>query len=515
MEVVVTDGSDVDTLRFADHTSSVNGNWFMVNVGTDFTIPNPITGDYDGVNNKTYTNGGIDIEILSTFTEKTVTYPFDTHYVNFPGDIITGEFYSNNTYLGDNVTLMVINATSTGLLNAYNDAINGEFSTIKSLLTSKKVYQVDKTIADHGSYVGFNFTWTASNPGDYVLVAVNQEDVDANNYLVEVYGAYPLEVLDYQMDMSVEWDDLFEAYNIDLNLNTVNEEDYGFGVVMVHDSAYQLLANLTTDGTAEGTLGTIKTGANPAVTIVENQELLGYGVGILTFDNLLNESLITGLLNDTFANDEVSYSYPTRISSSNTTVSLTLDDSYLTGTYHVLAVAWEFGTGRNIVGFNYTSVEFGATVDVGLNITSMDTNLPKPYASRARIRTYYDATENITGVNTTMFWYFNGVLRYKETSIVNLTIGSDKIISWWDTIAELSTGRYQGGNVTAEMHFIVNGTLVSSHSFDSTLTLCDRSTLSTRIGDVVGEWPVADDDRRSYMSSRIVGRVIGLWPVVS
>ena len=101
VEVTVDNGDGTtDTLRLADHTSDIDGNWMSTtgSEGTSITLPYPIDVQIDAsVLEKSFTLLGkqVTIDATSLTLPKTVRYPHETHKIYRTNHNIEITFKSN------------------------------------------------------------------------------------------------------------------------------------------------------------------------------------------------------------------------------------------------------------------------------------------------------------------------------------------------------------------------------------------------------------------------------------
>lgn len=141
-------------------------------------------------------------------------------------------------------------------------------------------------------------------------------------------------------------------------------------------------------------------------------------------------------------------------------------------------------------------------------------NMPREYASNVNIKYYMDSPMNYTNLNTTLLLYCNEKLKLYETQILNVSQGQNVISFSWDSLANLGVTNYDGGNISARIILSHDMVEISDNIFSTCLERCNRATLIKRVADAIAEWPVADSERKEVIMSKIISRIVSLWPVV-
>jgi len=198
-EFPVTVQVNTEKYYFADHTDSLTeGNWIVLYGGSQWRLPT-LRATYQGVSSATYTRDGNTITINSLFTSKSITYPLTTHPTYLPGATITAVFYGKSSFAGQSVQFRLIKTGPKEVKNALNNAFKGETSAFKNLIsTSRDLFQGQKTV-NLNSTGDAKITFTVNNPGDYLLIVVQEQ---SSPYELKLYGITFIEVLEYDCSVT-------------------------------------------------------------------------------------------------------------------------------------------------------------------------------------------------------------------------------------------------------------------------------------------------------------------------
>jgi flagellar motility protein MotE (MotC chaperone) len=186
--------------------------------------------------------------------------------------------------------------------------------------------------------------------GDYLLVIV--KETTGNPYMLEVYSATPIEVLDYASTVTAP-SSVYKGTDLSITtqLTGAGAGSRIYGAVMIQKTKYSVNLALTSDGT---TLGTELTGRG--VVLIEGTadgfSIAGVGLSGIDKDELISK------LNEAYNGDEFSVAFSDYTANTQQTVKLTTT-SLNTGTYVVLVGVWE-GSGDKLVAFHQREVTVSA-----------------------------------------------------------------------------------------------------------------------------------------------------------
>jgi len=329
----------VERVFFANHVDGLaDGNWIELSDGIPITLPS-LNFIYDGVNSASYTIGGTTITIKSTFTQRQVTYPLETHHVYEAGENVDSTFWGSTNLGGKSVSFMLLNLPS---LLKIKDALNdGVWETLVSIFDSLEWIQTFKLSSAGDKTYSFDAPETA---GDYILVVGK---IDLIKLQFHVYSATALEVVDYPLDVSVA-PSVVQGNNLGVSatLESTNSESYIYGFAMIEESEYSGDIELLTDGTISGTKFNL------------NDKEMADGALALEFflgtkdQSYLTIDLIEDLLTEAFDSTKFTFDYTT----ASTTGTTALSTSTLTpGNYILLVGVWKDWNSR-IVGLKQTTV---------------------------------------------------------------------------------------------------------------------------------------------------------------
>ncbi|MFH2111187.1 MAG: TIGR04279 domain-containing protein [Candidatus Bathyarchaeota archaeon] len=334
----------VDTIRFADHTSSpMEGNWITLGGGTDAALPQ-ITMKYSGVTQATYTRSGNQVTLATyNLNGRTVQYPPSKHQTHTPAQTITYTFRGSTAHAGKTVSVRVIPVTATALRDAASDAFRGDTSAMKSILASS-VYSSTETLNVDGDLV--SKTIGTLPAGDYALVIVDENP--GNPYTLDVYSATAIEVLDYPSTVTApssvtRGTDL----QIQVQLTGAGAASRRYGAVIIQQSKYKVDLVLTSDGSTEGTSLTGR-GATLLEGTADSFSLAGIGLEGLDKDQLIAK------LNEAYSGAEFSAAFTDYTTDTTKTVPVTTT-GLNAGKFIVLIGVWE-GVSDKLVAFHQREV---------------------------------------------------------------------------------------------------------------------------------------------------------------
>ena len=250
--VVEVDGSVPKTYIFATHTgSSTAGNWIELSGGTvDITLPY-LSIQYNGVEDTTYTKtGDVAIDTDPVFSGDAVVYPFDSHPLYIVGDTVEYKLWGSASLTGDVDFLAIYVDDPIDYENAISDLYNGDNDAFEALLDTGTV--VTSTTFDvNGDATG---TSPAGTAGDYILLALYE--TGSTTFL---YSATIVEIVDGGLTATVPVDEIDEGDDLDIDL-TYGGASTGtmvYGAVMIRESAYQAIAQMTSSGSVASTEVTV------------------------------------------------------------------------------------------------------------------------------------------------------------------------------------------------------------------------------------------------------------------
>jgi len=308
--------------------------WIELGGGKEVKVPS-IEFYYSGVDNARYQRGTKTVNITSFVgSSYSVVYPYSSHRIYNAGDNVV---INLNTTLGSaEVHLYTVRTYPTEVKNAIEQAIDGDTSTLRNLLSNAYDYTTFQLSNGRGST-------TLSNvpAGDYVVVALLNASSDRNVTLV---AATAFTVLEHGSTLSVPSTVQRSSSYLDGTFSIVGGSEsasYRYVVALIKEDR---VAKFTL--TSDGTKATTDLKLNDA-TLVQGFRVGGVGL------NNVNADTVTDWLNDAFGG---------YISVATTSTGTSFDFSLVVqdlpaGSYYLYAAAWNStNSSQRVVAFNWTEV---------------------------------------------------------------------------------------------------------------------------------------------------------------
>jgi len=354
VNVTVTYNGVTEKIMFADHSSDLaDGNWIELSGGTAVKIPK-ITLSYQGVQSATYERESRTVKVELTFNQKQITYPLTIHHVYFDGEEVTATFHGSSQLAEKKVNISLIKTSPLEARDILNEAFKGNIQPLRSLLSreSTRVWEVTCTLDADGDFVK---TFKAPDPGDYILLVLNETE-NSNSYELRIYSATVVEVLDYSIEVSAP-SSVTRGDRVRVNINLVDapqsETGYRYGALMIHEDAYNVLLELSTDGTVPGT--TLTANGASLLTGTAERTFLIAGVGLSN----INKDVIYEKIASAVSSKKVLMSFMDVTSSTSATIYL-MTEGMTTGRYILLVGVWEIQTGKRVVALYQGSLRLKA-----------------------------------------------------------------------------------------------------------------------------------------------------------
>jgi len=348
--LVIVDGKEY---RFATHTgSATSGNWIELSGGTSIQLPY-LSLTYNGIPGINYTKDKlVEIDTDTSFVGDSVIYPFTTHPVYAPGNTITYTLRGPVSLDGYPVEIRLINVTDPlayesaaselyrGNRAAFEDLIKTANPNVQSLVTTK--------LNASGDY---SSTLVAPTSGDYILLALD----DAAT--MTLYSATLIEVLDGSLSATTPTQLTSGSYlNAQMALTGGATSTMVYGAVMIKQSAYSAVAQMTSSGSVSTTDVTVN-----GATIIDGSatgfSLFGGGL------SGLSKSTLTSFLSQAFASSVYSVAFSSSTAATSTTLSVGTGN-LAAGDYVVLLAVWDYTgdltTGNRLIGLTQKTVKVNA-----------------------------------------------------------------------------------------------------------------------------------------------------------
>jgi len=318
------------TYKFATHGGSkASGNWIELSGGTNITLPY-LSLQYNGVADADYTKtGNVQIDTDSSFIGDSVVYPFATHPVYAPGDTVSFTVRGPASLSGNSVHVRLLQVVDPqDWVDAASDLFNGDntaFETrIHDFVQAPKTGNFDVNGDYSNSYV-------INTPGDYILLAIYEDGATT-----KIYSATPVEVLDGELAATVPVDEIDEGDDLDIDLALTGGATgtMVYGVLMIKESAYSAVAQMTSSGSIAST-GVTVNGAE----IIEggSTSFSLFAGGLAGFD----KDALTDFMSQAFDSDEYAIAFSSSTAATTSTVSMTTNDLD-EDDYVILCGVWDY-----------------------------------------------------------------------------------------------------------------------------------------------------------------------------
>ena len=520
LEVVVDNGDTTsDTLRLADHSSGLDGNWIEL-IGTDgdvIALPDPITVDVTStVDSKQFTYEGKTVNIDTEFTwPKTVTYPLTSHKVYHAGDVVEIEFTSSVAYTGDTVELRLIQGTLNGIRNLVTESLNGNIEPLKTYLHDNEVAIGGPVLTTLSGLNTFSFTenFGALSVGEYVAVVL--VETEGTDYVLDLYSFTPIEVLDYVLTVPPPTVDGVDNLNIEVTVESATGSSYSYGAVLVNQDIYSLYADVNSDGTLSGTTVDVGIDDTAVLRVVENQQFLG--VALNDYSSMLSQSFWQDVIVDLETAGVIEsgdMAFTAKIESSLSTLTgvdaLVLDVTGFQGTYWLMTFVYEHGTAR-IAAIDQQQVSIGA----GATFDLVSSDLPQAYANIVTVS--YDVTSQlaITGANLKFEASIGGVSVPESTTTVSIDLvsGANSLTYEWDTLLDVPK-TYKTGGVVSYTITLYDDSMVEldTTSGSGDLTAASKGSVFVgRLNPLASQWSLSTPVEKGVLFNTYLNPLASLW----
>ena len=357
----VNDSINVDTFIFSGHTNNLaSGNWVELSGdGNQYAIPSLSTSISLPLTTK-YTVGSSEVNISSYSTSYSVDYPINVNSFFTTGDSINAKFWgSSNLQADSGLVWRLIKTTQDNLVTTWEDLLNSDPSTFKTLVSSGGSAWESGSITLDGN--GDSETsLTAPSAGSYILVLVRES---SSPYELVIYGITFFEILDYDITSSNP-SSVYVGDYVDVSINLVgaststgfiysaalvHKDAFDFNVAMVMNSATDISINVNNEPVIDssGTAG--------------NLTLLFPGLTSITS---LDKAELAGKANSIFGSNNFAVGFSDTITQSSTIVSVSTN-GLNTGDYKVLIGVYEVDSPRELIAFKETSLTVNPTQNGG------------------------------------------------------------------------------------------------------------------------------------------------------
>ena len=116
-----------------------------------------------------------------------------------------------------------------------------------------------------------------------------------NPYVLYIYSAAPVEVLDYHIDVIPDYDPAAPEFGVDVEVDITDVPtgtEFSYASLLIREDAYSMYADINTDGTVDGTTTDVQhqgTSPKPLYRIASNGEILG--IPYANYQDLLDYDL--------------------------------------------------------------------------------------------------------------------------------------------------------------------------------------------------------------------------------
>jgi len=334
----IEDGGSKEIIQFIDHTSSpAEGNWTVLSGGR--TIPSPtLLFRYNVTStHKSYTVGSKNITIESSKRLDEVAYPFTTYQLYLQNDTVNAAFYGASGFAGDSVSFWLARADLDDVRDIDRGLRNGDAQPLRQLLNGAE--RQNATLNSGGDA---SASFSSVPAGSYVLFVTNLLVNPLTDPFIQIYSLTPVEVLKYDATVSAQSPIGLGASELPVTISigdsATQGAQYRYGALLIKDSAYRYIVDLTSDTSA----------ANTNVDVNGERVIAGWDLIDINAANAQN------VLRNTTGPNNGSVSINDLTTSTSSTVYL--DTSTLgPGTYRLISAVYEKGNGivaldvRNII----------------------------------------------------------------------------------------------------------------------------------------------------------------------
>ncbi len=511
--VNIEDGSTEERVYFADHTNSeTDGNYITLSTG-DITIdlPAPMEVNYAGPQDSEHEYEGKMIYFNSAFEEKNVVSPIETWELYYAPATVEIVFNGDDRLENKVVDVRLLNEDYDDVVDAISDAKNGDLQPLKNMLAAPED-EVTRTLTGDGEFDSA-VSFAAIPVGDYAIVIV-KESFDP--YELYVYSVAPVEVLDYEITVTLE--NPLDPSDFDLQMWVNFEEppagtEYSYACILVKEDAYSLYSDVETDGTIDGTTTYVQhQGADPMdpYLVASNGELLG--IPYSNYMDLLDYNLINEELGNIYQLNQ--YSMGSALETTETVnVLLSPDtDETFQGQYVLITIVWEHDTGNRIVAFDQQLVALGQSI----TIDSITPILPDFYGNIVDISYVVTSDSVYAGSSAEITFSIDGSPIPTATDTVSIDIDSStQTFDYeWDTLITVPRNPYRhGGTVEVTITlYDASSTQLATLSTTGTLNAATKpSVYSGRINPLALIWNSATDAEKPSIYSTYINPLALLW----
>ncbi|MBT6050337.1 MAG: TIGR04279 domain-containing protein, partial [Candidatus Scalindua sp.] len=518
VEVVIDNGGGVtDTLRLADHDSTLAGNWITTtgDEGTVIQLPDPIVVEIDStVKSESFTFDGKDVSVDANALSlpKTVTYPITTQKIYHYPDNVDITFTSSIAYSGDTVELRLIYGSANALQHLISGAIEGDIDPLKEYLHDNEANiggPITHLLTGANSY-SFPHDFGSLPEGLSVAVVLAEDGYGTDAYSLNIYSITPIVVLDYELDVTPVYNDIQGNLETEILVEEASGSSYSYGVVLINQDVYSLYAEVNSDGTVSGTTVDIGVDASPLFRVEQDEFFLGLSPN--DYSSMLTQSYWQDLILDleeaeVISPGDMAVTVEIEISDDNPTLLLNVDE--FEGIYWLMTVVYEHDGGK-LVGFDQQQVSLGAAT-----ITIDQTNLPQPYSRKIVIDYSIDSSVSITDAEIKVHVDVDGNLDvHTETVIIDVPSTPTQFEYTLDTLAYIDGAIARSGasiTIFLELWHPIDGYITEVEVSDQ-ITQTSKVIMWERVTEVGGLWPFSDLETKNWLWANLVTNVGNNWP---
>jgi len=510
VSVFVDDGSTIDEVYLADHTSDLDdGNYITLSTGDiSVDLPDPMEVDYSGPREAENEYEGNVVTVYSAFETKNVISPINAWELYFAPATVTVTYHGDPRLEGDTIDVRLLTATYGDVIDAVSEARDGNAQPLKDLLADAMQTET-RTLNADGDFDALP-QFTVNDPGDYTVVIVTET---TSPYVLHLYSAAPVEVLDYHIDVIPDYDPAAPEFGVDVEIDFVDSPtgtEFSYASLLIRDDAYSLYSDVNSDGTVDGTTVDVQHQGDdpkPLYRIASNGEILG--IPYANYQDLLDYDLLNNELGNVYNLDE--YSLGSNLETSETVdVIIGLDTDGFQGQYVLTTVVWEHDTGNRIVAFDQQQISIGAPT-----FDSLTSNLPKSYGDVVDVPFQIQSPQEYIGASYLFEVTIDGNPIASSTTTVptDISVGVNQFTYQWDTLSDVPTTYKTGGSVviTITIQDDSQNPLVSQTT-SGTLNYASRDSIFTgRLVPLTIAWSGYTEQEKNDVFSNTLVPITILW----